>query len=881
MAISAPPQLTSVVKPAHEEQQRGLTVRSVVVCLFALLLMGAWIEYDECFLGGGPIAENSPPNSALTVILIVLAISAVLYLLRKSLGLARAEMIFVYAALLVAAPLMTQGMWHRVFGLLVSLPRDQDFKSYEDLPGVLWPHGDNLIVNGRFTVRKESIEPFARVGGGAPLTWEQIEGKDGKPWDSPILSNGADPNAHAALSLTLTRKDGAGKERLTPGESFLFSCDIRAKDFQRTSYYFVKMQADNGPIRNVLLDAAETPKTFTNHGGFARVGICPLTIPPDLHDTLRLQIGLNGPGTLAVQDVELINTKALQSAYTGVKMVRRGHLGDLRDDERDNLVIKPDHMFSLAGLGYLLRGFIPLGQWVKPILAWSMIILALFLGFLGFNVLMRKQWVEHERFTFPMNIFPRQLFGGDVDELSGAVQSIFHNKIMWIAFIITLPLLILKGIHFYYPTVPAPVLSDAYSSPQLSSFFTNPLLKVYFQNASLSIVFCLLAIGLLVETDILFSIWVTFFLFQFFHLFGKAFNFTRFAGYPWEWQQGIGSFIAFAGLAVIAARRHLAQIWLHLWGKIKLDDTHETVSYRTAAGLLALSLALMLAWGVWTHMGPWVSLLFFGWLLVCGFAASKIRAEAGMPMGYWMPYYGMMFVSAVGGFAVFGATGMLVATIASGFMCVSCFLFIAPVQVEMMELGRHFNIRPRDIGVGLLIGLLGGVLIGGFALLCWAYGRGADNLTFSWPYGQGWYFNQYRAAEAAADHAFVSHALITPQNAPLDFIHNLDAKGIGIGVVITCLLAFLRATFMWFPIHPLGYVLATTYFARGQWLMALIAWAIRSLVLRIGGAYSIRKGLVPFSTGMLLACMVSIILFDIIGMYLRAHGMEHVYCDMP
>ena len=199
----------------------------------------------------------------------------------------------------------------------------------------------------------------------------------------------------------------------------------------------------------------------------------------------------------------------------------------------------------------------------------------------------------------------------------------------------------------------------------------------------------------------------------------------------------------------------------------------------------------------------------------------------------------------------------------------------------MMELGRFFKVRPRDIGAGLFMGLLGGVLIGGFVLLCWAYGRGADNMSYSWPFGQGWYYNGYRAAEAAADRAFTTNTLITPQNAPLDFVHNIDAKGIGIGVVVTAVLAFLRATFMWFPIHPLGYVLATTYFARTYWLMALIAWVIRLLVLRIGGAHSIRKGLVPFSVGMFLACIVSIIFFDVIGLYLQSTGVQHVYCDWP
>ena len=880
MSVSAPPKLASSPGALREEPQRGLTLRSFFVCLFALLLMGAWVEYEECFLSGGPLAENSPPNSAVTVILVVLAISGLLYLLRKPLGLAKPEMVFIYAALLVAAPLMTQGMWHRLFGLLVSLPRDADFKSYESLPASLWPHGDNLIRNGRFTVKRESIEPFSFVGGGT-LGWEQIEGKDRRPWDTPVVSNGTDANAHAALAITLDRKDAAGRDVLVPGENFFFSCDVRTKGFVGTSFYFVKMQADNGPVRNALLSSTETAPSFTNHGGFARIGISPLTIPTDLKDKLTLQIGITGPGTLAVQDVEFFNVQAMTGCYTGVKVVQQKHAVLLRDNEHDFTLVKPDNMLSLAGLTYLLRGFIPIGQWLRPIGTWFFLLLALFLGFLGFNVLMRKQWVENERFTFPMNLLPRHLFGGDVDELTGTVKGIFQNRMMWIGFAITLPLVILKGIHFYYPAVPAPVFGEMWGGGHLDSYFTDPLLKTYFQNCTMSVTFCLLAIGLLVETDLLFSIWATFLLFQFMFLFGKAFNFNRFNGYPWEWQQAIGSFIAFAGLAVVAARRHLGQVCRHLLGRVKLDDSQEVVSYRAAAGLLFLSLAMIIAWGVWTHMGVWAALLYFGWILVCGFAASKIRAEAGMPFAYWMPYFGMLFVSAVGGFAIFGATGMLVSSIASGFMCVSCFLFIAPVQVEMMELGRYFKVRPRDIGAGLLMGLAGGLVIGGFVLLCWAYGFGADNLSYSWPYGQGWYFNGFRAAEAAADHAFAAHQLITSQNAPLDFVHNIDAKGIGIGVVVTCLLAFLRSTFMWFPIHPLGYVLATTFFARSYWLMALIAWAIRLIVLRIGGAHSIRKGLVPAAIGMFLACTISIIIFDVIGLFLRTHGVLHVYCDWP
>jgi hypothetical protein len=243
----------------------------------------------------------------------------------------------------------------------------------------------------------------------------------------------------------------------------------------------------------------------------------------------------------------------------------------------------------------------------------------------------------------------------------------------------------------------------------------------------------------------------------------------------------------------------------------------------------------------------------------------------------------MSFVAAIGGFAVFGTTGMLVATIASGFMCVSCFFFIAPVQVEMMELGRHFKVRARDIGHGLWLGLLGGIFLGGFGLLCWAYGFGADNLSTIWPYEQNWYFNPYRNAEMAIDRAFIADPtdLLTPATEPLNVVRNVEAKGVAIGVGVTGLLALLRSLFMWFPLHPLGYVLATSYFARILWFTCFAAWIVRVIVLRIGGAHSIRKGLIPFCIGMFLACVTSMILFDIVGLYLRSIGVTSVYSQIP
>jgi hypothetical protein len=849
-----------------------------------MFMMGIWIQYEECFnTNGGPLAENSPPNSAIGIIGILLVMCAVLYKIRRPLRLMASELVVIYAALVLAAPLMTQGMWHRLFGLMAAVPHHQDFKTHNSLPSTVWPHGANLCQNHQF---REKLSGFEHTGG--TLTWEDAAIKENLILNSPVLSTGTSSTTRASLQWTISRYDGEGREVLVPGENFLLSLLVRARNLTKGSSYSVTMRADQGPARNLLISADATRPTFALPGGFHRLGINPVKIPPEIQSNLTFTAGITGEGSLALQDLQFFNVEAIEGAYAGRRMVTEKDLSSLALNDRDFLVVRPDHLFSWAGLKFLITGYIPLGQWLKPTLVWSLLVLALFMGFLGLNVLMRKQWVEFERFTFPLTILPKALLEETAAPDGTLHRPIFRNRILWIGFVVGLVLALLKGIQFYYPPCPAPVFNVG----SFSEFVSSPLLKAFLQNVGVGsnnwvgLSLCLLAIALLIETDILFSLWACFILFQLWHPVGRAFTLTRYPGYPWEFQQAMGAFIMYALLALFVGRHHLAHVFRLIVGRGRPgEDTSpkdEVVSYRQAALLVVASLATLALWGIWTEMGAMASLLFFGYMLVCGFAASKIRAECGAPFGYLTPYFGMQFMTALGGFAIFNSTGMLMATMASGFICTSVFLLIAPVQVEMMELGRHFKVRPRDVGAGLTLGVLGGLFIGGFVLLCWLYGFGANNLKTTWPYEQNDYFNSFRAGEAEADRAFTMGTLgKSPESQPLNITENVDAKGLSIGMGITGIMAFLRMKFMWFPFHPIGYVLASSHFMRSVWFILFLAWLIRLILLRLGGAHMIRQKLGPFCVGMFLGCVASIFLFDLVGMGLRLQGLTEVYSGLP
>jgi hypothetical protein len=64
-------------------------------------------------------------------------------------------------------------------------------------------------------------------------------------------------------------------------------------------------------------------------------------------------------------------------------------------------------------------------------------------------------------------------------------------------------------------------------------------------------------------------------------------------------------------------------------------------------------------------------------------------------------------------------------------------------------------------------------------------------------------------------------------------------------------LTLVRATWVSWPLHPIGYAMAGTPTMNSLWLPFLIAWAVKSAVLKGGGMRSYRRCM-PFFLGLIL-----------------------------
>ncbi|MFQ6099467.1 MAG: DUF6785 family protein, partial [Armatimonadota bacterium] len=142
---------------------------------------------------------------------------------------------------------------------------------------------------------------------------------------------------------------------------------------------------------------------------------------------------------------------------------------------------------------------VPWLHWAKPLALWSVLALALYWVFLCLNTILRRQWIERERLTFPLVYLPLEMVR---EEAGRAYNSFFRNRLTWIAFVMPIIAQSLPGLHVYYPQVPDLKVKSVPLRPYLTSPPWNAV--GHFQLAFYP---CMIGFSYLLTTEVSFSCW--------------------------------------------------------------------------------------------------------------------------------------------------------------------------------------------------------------------------------------------------------------------------------------------------------------------------------------------------------------------------------------
>ncbi|MXX39372.1 MAG: hypothetical protein F4Z85_15145 [Gemmatimonadetes bacterium] len=469
---------------------------------------------------------------------------------------------------------------------------------------------------------------------------------------------------------------------------------------------------------------------------------------------------------------------------------------------------------------------IPWDAWLVPLGRWLAFYAAFYLSLICLMNILRRQWVDNERLAYPLAQVPLAMVQG-ADE--SRVAPFFRQRLVWLGLAIPFVLGSLDTLNHYFPSVPAPVLGT-----QLSLLQQMVVLR-------LNVNFLMLGFAYLIGVQLSFSLWV----FYLIHALQEGvlgelhLQHTAEVG-AWSdagmGHQMIGACAALVAYSLWTARAHLTEVGRRFLRPKR--DEGEMASYRFSVVGLVLGTAGMVLWLWQSGLPMWIAALVVVVALGLLVALTRIIAEAGTPTITSGMIPAGFTVSAVGVPAL-GAPGV----VALGYTLVwvgDLLVFMTAPLANSLRLGSELAGDRRRLLWGLAAAMLISLMLSTWYTLHLAYTHGAVNLH-----------RQYFSTFATEPSKFAAQQLLHPTGP--DAIGWLWTGG---GALLMSTLIGARNHWAWWPLHPLGFAASMAWVMDHIWFSIFLAWFVKTLVLRFGGAALYQKT-VPFFLGIALGQIVT------------------------
>jgi hypothetical protein len=462
---------------------------------------------------------------------------------------------------------------------------------------------------------------------------------------------------------------------------------------------------------------------------------------------------------------------------------------------------------------------VPWRQWSAVLLTWGVFVAFYYAGTFFLGGILRRQWVDHERLLFPLARFPLELTAGSDER--GLLPHVFRNGSFLVGVAVSVAFGLIR-------------LSPLFTGEQTGMSVFLPLRSILAGTAlaqmgiSDSYVYPI-AIGFafLVSREVSLSMWLFYLLFcvQRQVIYSWAIP-VQGGAYPFgQWQQA-GAFIAFTAWLFWTSRHHL-------WGVTRralglpggaLDDD-EPIPYRVAFWGLVVCTVGMTWWFVRLGVAPWVACLVMGLMLTLVVVHARLIAQGGVILTgqAWMP--GEILQGAFGG-GIFSGAGAVVVQAQGAIILADAREMLSPHAMNALRIASVFERGRRYFLPAMLAALAVALAAAGYSSLHWVYYKeGALNLANT--YAISWH--SLRAYNAA-------HSMIATPNATQPHCVGLFS---GLGLMV--LLLGLRQAFYWWPINPLGILLAASWAITPLYFNFFLGWLVKTLVLRFGSGPTLRS----------------------------------------
>lgn len=481
--------------------------------------------------------------------------------------------------------------------------------------------------------------------------------------------------------------------------------------------------------------------------------------------------------------------------------------------------------------------------WLPVVAVWSLFVTTLLFVMQCINAILRKQWTENERLSYPIVQLPLQITSEQAFQPSG----LFRNRLFWIGCILAGTIDMVNSLNYYYPGIPT-ILTPGFglSYLDLAPYFTSKPWNALGWTP-LSFYPFMIGLGMFMPLDFLFSCVFFYWFWKFEKVFSVAMAYDQDPRFPYTENQAFGAYLSFCLYSIWISRGYLQQVLRRALGRPSdLDDSREPMSYRNAILGIIGGIGVLIAFSNYLGMPVWVGILFFLMYFALALAITRMRAELGTPI-HDLHFTGPeTIMTRVAGSKSFNADTLTVFGLYFWFNR-AYRSHPMPNQLESYKLAEqtHSDYKQWNRAIFLLGGVA--VFVSFWAILSLMYHYGAEGKS--------------RMTFGLEPFTKIENWMKTPEVGKFP-----EFFSIIIGFAIAFFLQWLRVRLPWWPLHPLAFAVSSSWEINLVWGPLFLAWLIKTLLLRYGGRGGFQKSL-PFFMGLMLGQFVVGSLWNLYGIW--------------
>lgn len=477
---------------------------------------------------------------------------------------------------------------------------------------------------------------------------------------------------------------------------------------------------------------------------------------------------------------------------------------------------------------------VPWQPWVRPLLMWGVLLMALFGLMAAVMMVMRKQWVDFEHLSFPIARVPLEVCLASAQPR--APDSIFRSRAFWL------------GVGFSF--LGASLFGVIHYVNEASVTYLRVRQKVEITWAGgvinvLPIALDVVVMGLvfLIPNRIAFSVWFLSIITWVFKGFMKTYGWgiqnqhMSYGGDPGLQHMIMGAMIAFVLASVWLSRRHLIAVVRCALGIGDPGyDRDEPSSYRTASLAIVLCTIVATVWLKYSGVSVFYALAFIVAMMVIFYGMARVIAQCGLPTASAPVMPTSYVVSA------FGATNMSPQTIAGLHAQIAWQQDVRNLAITGTSHGAYITRKHRGgLFAAMMMAMAVTYLVGTFVSVYLSYRKGGAFTMDHWFYNNSprlpwmWASQNITDARGPCGEGFVWGA---------------------VGAVLMLALVTAQRMLFWWPLHPVGLLMCSTHMVLNFWFPIFLVWLAKLAILKLGG-HSAYRSARKFAIGAVLGVFVA------------------------